>query len=322
MNSQYEWLLGSDPWVAYRTRLDLLGQADDTPDVITARKAMMEHQLVLDLIRELSDWPSNPTTGVSKAIHPLNKLVFLADIGLTVHDPGIEVITDKVMAHQSPEGAFQIITNGYASRDEDRWGWKSCDFPSLLYALVKMGLGDDKRVKKAVDCLIRFSYMHGWPCVMSRDMAYYTEPGPQDDPCPIVNIIALKTLALLSEHRTGKAARDGVNALLSLWEYRDRRRPNMFGIGKRFVLLKAPFVWYDILHLLEVLTQFPETLEDKRLRQMLDTVKSKADGQNRFTIESISPGWETWDFGQDKKPSPWLTFLVYRIFKRAGMPLA
>ncbi len=316
MVSTLEWLLNSSPWVEYRTRLDLLGQPETDPDVIAARRAMLDHPLVQGLITELGGWPGNPGTGVSKASHPLNKLVFLADIGLTIDDPGISAITERVLAHQSPEGAFMV-----GSDNGRNWSWKSCDFPSLSYALVKMGLGGNPRVKTSVDCLARYSFPKGWPCVMSRDIEWYTEPGPYDDCCPIVNIIGLKTLTLLPELQESKAARDGADTLLDLWENHRTQRPNMFGIGKRFVLLKAPFVWYDILHMLEVLTQFPRVRNDKRLAEMLKTVRDKADEQNRFTIETLSPGWEKWDFGQGRQPSPWLTFLVHRIFQRAGNPL-
>ena len=316
MNDVIQWLLEGPPWVAYRTRRDLLEEPEGAPEVVSARQAMRADPLTQGLIDELKGWPGRPSTGVSNASHPLNRLVFLADTGLTADDPDIRDITGKVLSHQSPEGAFQIPSGG-----SDSWAWKLCDFPSLLYAIVKMGMAEDPRVKNAVACLTGFSFESGWPCVMSRDIKWYTGPGPYDDPCPIVNIIGLKTLALLPEWRDSTVSRDGAGTLLDLWEQSHRRRPNLFGIGKRFRLLKAPFVWYDILHMLEVLTQFPFILGDRRLLEMLETVRQKADARDRFTVESVQSGWDRWEFGQQKEPSRWLTLLVHRIFKRAGQPL-
>lgn len=43
----------------------------------------------------------------------------------------------------------------------------------------------------------------------------------------------------------------------------------MFAIGTDFAKLKVPMVWYDILHALEVLTQFPHLLKDRRLLKMI-----------------------------------------------------
>ena len=132
MNETTQWLLEGPSWVEYLTRIDLLEQPEDSPEVVLARKAMLEDTQVTDLVAELAGWPGNPTTGVSKAIHPLNKLVFLADIGLTTTDPGVQEIINKILTYQSPEGAFIIGSGG--SRDRS---WKLCDFPSILYALVK-----------------------------------------------------------------------------------------------------------------------------------------------------------------------------------------
>jgi hypothetical protein len=92
-------------------------------------------------------------------------------------------------------------------------------------------------------------------------------------------------------------------------------------MGKRFSRLKAPFVWYDILHVLNVLTQFLFVSGDDRLIEMLGVIREKADSDLRFTVESASNGWEEWEFGQEKEPSRWLTLLIHRIFKRAGLAL-
>jgi hypothetical protein len=312
MNDTLKWLLDGPSWVEYRTRVDLLEQSGDTPEVIQARQAMIEDPQVKDLVAELAGWPGNLTTGVSKAVHPLNKLVFLADIGMKTADPGVEEIINRILAHRSPQGIFTVASGN---------SWKLCDFPSVLYALVKIGMGEYPQVRKAVDYMTGFSFENGWPCVMSRELDWLVEPDPDDDPCPIVNVIALKTLATQPEWQNSKAIHSGAFTLLDLWEQRRKRRPNLFGMGKRFSQLKAPFVWYDILHVLDVLTQFSFIMEDNRLIEMIKVVGGKADSDLRFTIESVSNGWEEWEFGQESKPSRWLTCLVHRIYKRAGLTL-
>ncbi len=87
-------------------------------------------------------------------------------------------------------------------------------------------------------------------------------------------------------------------------------------MGTDFRKIKAPFIWYDILHLLDVLSQFDWLRNDTRIREMIDIVKSKANDEGRFTPESVWMAWKDWDFGQKKQPSRWLTFLVLRIIKR------
>jgi hypothetical protein len=87
-------------------------------------------------------------------------------------------------------------------------------------------------------------------------------------------------------------------------------------MGTDFRKLKAPLVWYDILHVLDVLSLFPWLKQDARLLDMLDTLRSKADDQGRFTPESIWTVWKDWEFGQKRAPSRWLTFLAWRIVQR------
>jgi tRNA U34 5-methylaminomethyl-2-thiouridine-forming methyltransferase MnmC len=90
----------------------------------------------------------------------------------------------------------------------------------------------------------------------------------------------------------------------------------LFGIGTDFRKLKYPFVWYDILHVTDVLSRFPFARADVRLREMLDTIAAQADGVGRYTAGSMYTAWKGWSFADKKNPSPWLTFLVLRIQKR------
>ena len=55
---------------------------------------------------------------------------------------------------------------------------------------------------------------------------------------------------------------------------------------------------------------------DKRLLAMVEVIQAKVDGDGRYTPESIWMAWKGWDFGQKKEPSPWLTFLVWRMLSR------
>ena len=94
------------------------------------------------------------------------------------------------------------------------------------------------------------------------------------------------------------------------------QHPYMFFMGTDFRKLKAPLFWYDILHVLDLLIHFEWTRKDKRFRQMLNVMISKADKDGRYTAESVWTPWKDWDFGQKKIPSRGLTFYIQRILKR------
>jgi hypothetical protein len=87
-------------------------------------------------------------------------------------------------------------------------------------------------------------------------------------------------------------------------------------MGTDFRKLKVPFVWYDLIHVLDILSRFPWLREDARYLDMLGLLRSKADTQGRYTLESVWTAWKDWEFGQKKAPSRWLTLLAWRILAR------
>jgi hypothetical protein len=243
----------------------------------------------------------------------------LADFGLRASDPGLSSPVEKVLAHQSHEGAFQTVVNipkRFGGSGEDLWTWILCDSPTLLYSLLALGLGDEPRVRRAAEHLLSTVNENGWRCVASPELGRFRGPGRKDDPCPIVNVYALKALAQIPEWADNPATRSAAEMLLSHWEYQNERKPYLFGIGTDFRKLKYPFVWYNLLHVLEVLSQFPFVINDLRFQEMLEALTVQADTQGHYTATSMYRAWKGWSFADKKLPSPWLTFLVERILKR------
>ncbi len=318
MNEPITWLLSSPPWVQYRTRLDLLGQTERSKEAKAARQAMLDHPQVQAMLSELAEWPSPALNRHNDASHPLHKLVFIADLGLRTTDPGVGQIVDRVLDHQSAEGAFQVRVNipaHFGGTGKDQLAWMLCDAPSIVYALAKMGV-KDRRVKIAAQHLVSLLHDNGWPCAATADVGKFRGPGRKTDPCPYATLITLKALSLLHEWHDAEVCHTGAEALLQLWTHRQEQRPYLFGMGKDFAKLKAPLIWYDVLHVTDVLTQFEWLRKDKRLCEMVALVESKADEAKRFTPESIWQAWREWDFGQKREPSAWLTLIASRMLTR------
>ncbi|MGQ9599771.1 MAG: hypothetical protein ACUVWZ_10170 [Anaerolineae bacterium] len=104
-----DWLLQGPPWVQYRTRVDLLGQPEDDPQVRAARHAMLAHPQTQSLLGELAQWPGAPLKRHNDASHLLHKLAFVADLGFRADDPGVARIVKQVLSHRSQDGIFQIL---------------------------------------------------------------------------------------------------------------------------------------------------------------------------------------------------------------------
>lgn len=319
MTNVVDWLLEGEPWVVYRARVDLLRQPEDDPQVVSARQTMLTHPHIQALLAELAEWPGPPLERHNDATHLLHKLAFVADVGLCVGDPGIDCIVERVLAHQSAQGPFQVVVNiptHFGGSGKDELNWSLCDAPLVVYALLKLGLSDDARVQAAVEYLASLVRDNGWPCASAPEMGKFHGPGRASDPCPYANLLMLKLLAELPAWSDSAAAHAGAEAALALWAQRKERRPYLFAMGTDFAKLKAPLIWYDILHVLDVLTRFPWLRDDPRLQEMATLVVTKADVDSRFTPESIWMAWKGWDFGQKRAPSRWLTLLVVRMLER------
>lgn len=312
-----DWLLNSEePWTRYRTLVDLLGRPPDDPQVMKTRQEMLDHPQLKVLVDATAQWPGYPLKRHNDAAHLLHKLTVLADFGLTVEDPGIPAVVEALFAGQAEEGPFQILTNinpRYGGSGEDQWHWSLCDAPVTLHALIAFGAGDDPRLQQAVDHLLEQQADNGWPCATASK---FRGPGRKSDPCPLANLLALRALALLPSHRESPAVQRGTQMLLGHWERQTERKIYLFGIGTNFRRLKYPFIWYDLLHMTQVLSQFPALRDDPRLLEMVELLASRADTEGRYTPSSIWMAWKGWSFGQKKAPSPWLTLLTHRILRR------
>ncbi|MBA4385602.1 MAG: hypothetical protein C0410_12760 [Anaerolinea sp.] len=316
MEQPIEWLLSTSPVVEYQTRKQIIKQTENEPSVISARRAMLEHPMVINLVKEVNNWPGSLLASHKSAGHSLHKLVFLAEIGLKKNDPGMQELISRVMDHQDPIGPFEILTNiptHFGGSGEDAWAWSLCDAPSVLYALVKFGLEDNPRVKQGIKYLTDLVRDNGWPCACSPQLGTFRGPGRKSDPCPYANLIMVKLMAAIPELLNSEACHQGAESLLHCWAERQTYHPYIFYMGNDFCKLKAPLVWFDIIHVAYVLSQLPWMKDDPRLVEMKTIIASKADAEGRYTPESIWTAWKEWDFGQKKAPSPYLTYLATKI---------
>ncbi|MEA3441750.1 MAG: hypothetical protein U9R58_15855 [Chloroflexota bacterium] len=317
-----QWLLESDePWTRYRTMVDLLNLPEGSPDAMSVRKEMIEHPQVQALIDEANTWPGYTLKRHNDAKHPIYKFSTLADFGVRADDPGMETAINAVLAHQSEQGAFQTTLNispKYGGTGEDTWTWVLCDAPTLLYAMLAMGMGDDPRVKQAVDHLTDLVEEVGYRCKAAPELGNFRGPGRKADPCPIANVYALKALSYVPELIDSPASQKAAEMLLTHWDLRGERKYYLFGIGTDFRKLKYPFIWYDILHVADVLSRYPFACDDPRFKEMVKTITDQADEDGRYTAGSMYMAWKGWSFADKKEPSPWSTFLVKRVEKRVS----
>jgi hypothetical protein len=123
--------------------------------------------------------------------------------------------------------------------------------------------------------------------------------------------------AMSSPNRAeGTSAAKGVETIQNLWEHRQERHPYLFYMGTDFCKLKAPLIWYDLLHVLDVLSRYPAARRDPRFNDLLAVLQSQQDQNGGFTAGSIYTAYQHWDFGQKKRLRGSLP--AWRIYQRTG----
>ena len=307
----------SEPWVLYNTYLNLTEERDNAE---TFRPALRKNPYILDLVDESGLWPGKPLLRHNDATHPIHKIALLADFGLKLDDPGIEYISKAIMGNQSEEGAFMSsidVPVRYGGSGTASLEWMACDAPTLLYSLLKFGVRKDSRVDAAINHLLGLVEVNGWRCRTS--IPKMRGPGRKTDHCPYGNLLALKALSQVPELLSHEAIRNGVDAQLDHWENRESRKIYLFGIGTTFKRLKYPLIWYDILHVADVLSQIPCARNDPRLGEMMDVINGKQAENSAFTPESVWRAYKGWSFGQKKSPCPWITYKVALLNRRMGV---
>ena len=168
---------------------------------------MINHPMIQSLLEELKNWPGTVMSSHKSASQSFHKLTFLADLGLKKDDPHINEIVEKIFAHKSDEGPFQLPMNipmHFGGSGSDDWAWALCDAPVVIYSLTEFGLDKDNQVQKAVKYLVDLVRENGWPCAVSKEMGKFRGPGSKGDPCPYANLVMLKMLSQLENGRTAR----------------------------------------------------------------------------------------------------------------------
>ncbi len=299
------WLLEGPTWIRYATQLQLLDTKPDLPPVL-------RDDCIIRIVQRLRSnqvgIPALRTRRISceQAANAYWDLFFLADIGLTTNDLKLKQEMEEIFDLQSPDGTF--ITEAVMEPDY------FCVSAILLSSVAKMGYLDDPRLLKYIQVMLDSQSLDGgWHCGQDYTVGHALQNRTS---CPMDNLNVLMVLGQYEEYRKDLKMNGAIDLLLKHWEKKGEKwRVDGFGIGRSFRSLQYPAVKYGILRVLDVLSLFPCTIESPSFLSMLDSVHQKMSNGKYFAEPSVA-SYAEFDFGQNKEPSRWITFLVNRIEKR------
>ncbi len=307
-----DWLLSGEPFVKYRTFIDLLGRPESDREVVAAKRSISQHVLIQHIFDKQNEdgywgtprdiytwWPKKDTT--------FWLLGMLADFGFAREDGRIARACEYVFGTQLPSGEF-----GCAPPPQPL----DCFTGILTESLAKLGYGSDPRLKKSYQWLLQRQRLDGgfW----CKNTGLPGGPRESEPSCAFATLCVLGALVQNSELKESAIARNGAEFLLKCWENRGKIKyaGHDSQIGRGWEKLKYPFTDYRILKHLDTLSQLEFTKSDHRMMAIMDGLITKQDERGRFYAESVHKVWSDFDFGQKGAPSRWLTLIVYRLVKR------
>lgn len=335
------WLLEADPanpGVRYFALVDLLERPEDDPEVRAARQAIMQTgpvPAILDAQYPDGYWVK-PGGGYSpKYRSTVWQILFLAELGADPADERVRRGCEYLLGHSiAPSGAFSAYQKPVDS------GAVHCLNGNLLWALQRLGFGDDERVQRALDWQARaitgeggFRYLKSGTCGPTFACSVN-----ENQPCAWGANKAMRALlAVSSEQRTPaiqRAIQTGVEFLLSRdpavadYPYTQRVSSTWFKFG--FPLS----YWSDVLETVDVLVRAGARSGDRsqqeggrsqqkgdrpqresRLINAIELILSKQDDQGRWNLENALTGKMWADIEQRGQPSKWVTLRVLRVLK-------
>ena len=313
----HDFLLNSEPWIQYLVYSNLLNKSN--ADLKELHQEVLSDKRITGYLDDLTDFHSILITNHKNPDLPIHKLHFLLDMGFNIDDPHISSAIEQIKAHRDENGVYQSLTNvpkHYGGTGTNMFSWCLCDAPLLLSALVKVGCDYNLDIKPGVDYLATLVRKNGFPCAVSQELGKFRGPGSKDELCPNATLQMLKLLSLIPECHNSVTVNYCIGGLLQLWEDSQKRHPYQFYMGTDFRKLKAPMIWYDIVSVTDCLSHFEQARKDNRFMEMLSLIEQNQNKEGLFTPQAVFIKYKDWDFGQKKKPSPYLTYLCKRILER------
>jgi hypothetical protein len=320
-----DWLLEMDkenPSVRFFALRDLLDMPESDVQVRAARSAIMRSgpvPIILEAQEPFGAWIM-PGGGYSpKYRATVWSLLILAELGADPDEAQIRKGCEYQLEHSlAKNGAFSVYRKPVPS------GAFHCLNGNMIFALQRLGYGEDPRVQAARDWLVHT--IVGQP-LLTDNASAEAAPGfgcriNEERPCAWGANKAIRALLDVPKEvripRVEQALETGAEFLLSRnpvvadYPYTKRVSSTWFKLG--FPLS----YWSDILETTSNLVNLGYG-EDLRLTPALEWIVGKQDEDGRWKLENSLNGKMWVDIETKGKPSKWITLRALSVLQRAGL---
>ena len=322
--SSLGWLLEEDnPSVRYFTLTDLLDRPRDDPDVLDARRAIMELGAVPEFLEKMrtSEYQKDyPRFYALKYTGLVWSLIALAELNAQ-SCPEIRAVCEYLLenAQEKTDGGFAMNTSAMMG------GGRiteviPCLTGNMVFALARLGYSEDPRFKKSVSWLTRFMKYNDGEALDPQVPPYdHSEPCWGSHTCFMGAVKALKGLAEIPPEARTKEIQEAIDraAEFLLIHHIDKRSHDLARVAKpgwrRFGF---PLMYQtDVLEILDLLTALG--YHDERMREAVEFFSQKQAANGRWHAENVYPGDRLLvPFKGANAPGKWLTLRALSVLKR------
>jgi len=341
-NSPIEWLLEeTNPSVRYFTLRDLLDKGEDNPEVAEAKAAISTSKIMVKILsKEKLEgyWEDSKSPYLPKYKATYWQVMTLGQLGIDKSEERTQKACDYTFGLQLENGGFSMYTKKGTATEYNRVkrrltargesppksiNWisslvneheYSCLTGNVVAALIRLGYGEDHRVKKAINWLLSVQNRDGgWLC------PYWKAHIKDTHSCFYGTICPLEAFSEVPETKRSpemkQAIERGAEFLLMHRLYKaDHHRYKV--INRQWLRFSFPwFYGYDILRGLSVLTKL-DYIDDERLTDAVGVLIKKRRSDGTWLLDSSPLGRMQTNIESVSKPSKWITLNALKVLKR------
>jgi hypothetical protein len=321
----------ANPGVRFFVLRDLLGRPEDDPEVVEARRAVMEQGPVPAILAARDPagyWEKAGSGYYPKYRGTVWSIIYLAQLGADPRDAGVRAGAEYLLANgRAPNGIFSLT--GTLS------GNIHCLNGNLGAALLDLGWAADERLAGALELMAHYATGEGVAPAKDQNVRlYYLKSGTcapgfrcsanDRQPCAWGAVKVLRALARVPEASRSPviqaALESAVNFLFSVDPasadypagYSDKPSRSWFRFGF------PVFYVTDVLQTAEALTEAGYG-GDERLAATYELILDKRDTAGRWKMEYAYKGKTWFDVEERGKPSKWVSLRAMRVLKGGGI---
>lgn len=317
-NNVVEWLLEDDnPSVKYWTLRNLLDYGEEDFLVSSARRHIMQSGPVPNILSRLNErghYVDNAAIqeyGSERAAYgylpkyrgTVWQLILFADLAADPHDERVKRTCEYVLEHSwEPSGLFSMVGNQYLA---------PCFQGNMIYALTRLGYGEDPRVVKALDVLLDFARFDDGGFATPKNFPYrgMRDRCSSSHSCYAGCLKSLKAITAIPVERRDKRISNfvekGTDFFLAHHLLRASHSPDKL-LHKDIDKISFPaFVYGDFLEVL--LTLLKLGVKNSEMEEAVELLKSKQLPNGRWRLERDVPTMHV-ALGRKHRESKWATY--------------